>query len=138
MQNNLLAGLVAAALTITPILAAQECGPRDAPGSATATMPGDQRYSVEFHSHVVQNDRASRALEKRVRADIENLRFAQERYFACHGRHAESLRDLADFKPTSGATFELSEASREAWHLEVTLRKLAGSFFRVHAKRVES
>ena len=138
MPKFLLALASATALMIAPDLSAQECGPGDAPGSATATQSRNHRYSVDFHAHVVQHDRASRALEKRVRADIENLRFAQESYFACHGRHADSLRQLTDFTPTSGAEFALSDASREEYHLEVTHRKLPGSTLRVHVRRTDS
>ena len=111
---------------------------QNAPSSTNAVMSTDHHYSVDFHAHVVQNDKASRALERRVRADIENLRFAQERYFTCHGRHAESLKQLTDFAPKSGAVFALSEASAEGWHLEVTHKALPGSFLRVHATRSDS
>lgn len=75
------------------------------------------------------------ALVDRVRADLAQLRTAQEAYFAGHQGYAPELADLKGLKLGSGASVVVLMAGPKGWKAEATHPALAGSEV-VHVMRL--
>lgn len=51
-----------------------------------------------------------------MQSDLRNLVTAQEMYFAEHGRYSGQVTELANFRPTTGVTIDVTNAGLQGWY----------------------
>ena len=100
-------------------------------GQTQAAQPRpDAINEPTVDSHFEQHDARSIALQERMKADLERLRTAQERYWSEMRFYADTLSMMERFRPRSGAVFRLHDVKADGWSVEITHASLPGGYIR--------